>query len=180
MFFWTIYHGHIQTWRTGDKRQCFMCSTKKENQHTFRTVLLTQKKSDLAEGNLSRTQARVWEFFPPLAQLYLSFGRWVPLTPLSNNSSLRRETQLKQLSLTLRAGLSKDSTWKCWETRMFQKHLFINSSPAPGQLSPEDCMVPIGGGGTKLGLPVETSPFMLLLQYDLIAPRERFYIFILP
>lgn len=65
---------------------------------------------------------------------------------------------------SLKAGFCKGSTWKCWETRMPQKQLFINSSPASGQQSSEDYMVPTGGEGTKPGLPVGNSPFMLLVQ----------------
>lgn len=54
-----------------------------------------KKKREMAEGNLSRTQAQGWDFLPLLAQLYLSFGSWVPLTPLSNNSSLGRQNSAK-------------------------------------------------------------------------------------
>lgn len=161
-------HSNLQDWRQAPVLYVFHQKIKLT--YTQESHINMKEKVTWQRGTCQELRHELGNVFPPCHNCIcpLAVGYhwhfWAGTAPWE-------EAQLKQLSLTLKSGLSKD--WKCWEARMSQKHLFYQLQSSPGQLSPEDYMVPTGGGGTKFGLPVGTSPFMLLVQYDFIAPREK-------
>lgn len=116
-------------------------------------------------------------FFTLLAQLYLSFGSWVPLTPLSSDSSLGRENSAEVAQPRSRLGFAK---------------------VAPGNAERQGCLrnnfsstlvQPLGNRvlriiwsqqvGKEPNLDCQWgilhSCYLSSVQYDFIAPRKNFF-----
>lgn len=175
MFFFNYLswaHSNLQDWRQAPVLYVFHQKIKLT--YTQESHINMKEKVTWQRGTSQELRHELGNVFPPCHNCIcpLAVGYhwhfWAGTAPWE-------EAQLKQLSLTLKCVtlLGFQKTGNAEKQRCLRNTFFISSSPAPGQLSPEDYMVPTGGGGTKFGLPVGTSPFMLLVQYDFIAPREK-------